>query len=108
MPPTATTGTAGQQVLPWGGRPEPPLPLQWQQLAERFSEVGARTWARASGSLAPSVAGEHHRFAAALRAVDLFRQVLACLAHRELAHRGRKAYGFTLRLKHYGLGSLLS
>jgi putative transposase len=33
---------AGQQVLPWGG-PELPLPLQWQQLAERFRRAdGAR------------------------------------------------------------------
>lgn len=35
-------GAPGQQVLPWGG-PELPLPLQLQQLAERFRRAnGAR------------------------------------------------------------------
>ena len=34
---------AGLQVLPWGGGPELPLPLQWQQLAEMFRRAnGAR------------------------------------------------------------------
>ncbi len=34
---------AAQQVLPWSGRPELPLPLQWQQLAEMFRRAnGAR------------------------------------------------------------------
>jgi hypothetical protein len=37
----------GQQVLPWGGRPELPLPLQWQQLVEtprRANGARARVW----------------------------------------------------------------
>jgi hypothetical protein len=38
------------------------------------------------------MAGEHHWFATALGAVDQFRQVLARLAHRELAHDRLEAY----------------
>ena len=43
MTPKATTDTAAQPVLPWGGGPELTLLLQWQQVAESFRRAnGAR------------------------------------------------------------------
>jgi hypothetical protein len=55
---------AAQQVLPWSGRPELPLPLQWQQLAEMFRRAnGARAsdWGSKAAAMGSSSTANNAR-----------------------------------------------